>query len=257
MHFCLKMALITCCTLSTAQAVLTDDFSVAHDYLAAGVGGTIWDGILNPGNATTMNTTGVAGTLEISVGPGINVPNHPLLYIDAVGDFEATVEFKDFNLATNWSMSSLQAYAEPMANGVAGMDIMEIRLMTPADYDRTQGVDWLNGAEKGAGEAGGEGTYWVPFAGYKMVRQNNEFQMYVRDNVNDAGDDPNLWTTYGRGPMVREDLDGIPVKVGLSFFTIVATTGAQHFDNFTFIPEPATMSLLGIGGLVALIRRRK
>ena len=243
--------LSVCCALSTARADLMDDFSVAHDYLASGVAGTIWDGILNAGNATTMNTTGVPGQLEISVGPNINVPNHPLLYIDAVGDFTATVEFKDFNMGTNWSMSSLQAYADPMANGVAGMDIMELRLISPADYDRTQGVDWLNGAEKGAGEAGGEGTYWVPFKFYKLERTGNNFQFSVKNTAAEA------WTTYNRGPMVRDDLDGVPVKVGVSFFTIVDSTGAQHFDNFTFVPEPATMLLLGFGGLFTLYRRRK
>ena len=30
-----------------------------------------------------------------------------------------------------------------------------------------------------------------------------------------------------------------------------------HYDDVTFIPEPATMLLLGLGGLGALIRRRK
>jgi hypothetical protein len=36
----------------------------------------------------------------------------------------------------------------------------------------------------------------------------------------------------------------------------ITSVGGFHYDNVTFTPEPATMSLLGLGAL-ALIRKRK
>ena len=236
-------------TTATA-ATVTDNFATSHDYLTSGVAGTIWSGVLNAGGAQAMNTTTTPGALTVSVATGRQwgwgVWNAPMLYIDAVGDFEANVTVTDSGKGINWWKASLMAYVD---NG----NIMQIQLISPVDYDRTNGANWQDGAAVGAGEGGGEGNYWTPFAQMKMVRTVDSFQMYVRHN------DTETWTTYGFGPMVRNDLNGVPVKIGLSFETADGAASSAHFDNFslTTVPEPAGMLLLGCGGLLTLYRRRK
>ena len=261
------LVLVVCAVWSVAQTQVADQFGAAHDYLASGVAGTIWNGIHNAGGATVMDTTTAGGELTITdadnVRWGWGVWNAPLLYVNAgTGDFEASAMaiIPAGEPGVNWWKSKLMVYAlDENANGTPGHDLMALELVHPADFDRTAGVNWKDNAEVGGGQPGGEGNYGVPFRWMKVVRRGNSFQWYVRDRIDDGGDDPNLWTDYGFGPMVRNDLEDVDLVVGLSHEADAGGPSSGGWDNFNFIPAPAppTVLLLACAGLLALYRRRK
>ena len=56
-----------------------------------------------------------------------------------------------------------------------------------------------------------------------------------------------LLGSFANGPLVTAD--------GLYFFDLAADNGQINLSNFTIIPEPASLALLGLGGL-AMLRRR-
>ena len=83
-----------------------DNFGTSHDYLG-GVAGTIWDGTMNAGNATTFNAnTGNAGQLTVTTVPRLRLGgthvNAPFLYknVSASNDFTAEVTVSAANFAS-------------------------------------------------------------------------------------------------------------------------------------------------------------
>lgn len=96
-------------------------------------------------------------------------------------------------------------------------------------------------------------------------------------NNNDAGANNNIdWNMLGSKDIARNGLpqtllwnipqalqtklDGVTSNIGWLELMIISNNGGQnaqlYVDNIKLIPEPATMGLLGMGGL-ALLRRRK
>ncbi len=87
-----------------------------------------------------------------------------------------------------------------------------------------------------------------PFLG--ITRVEHLFSLYTR--LND-GDERVLQQT-----LTRPDLAGT-VQVGLWYGTFGGGDGSAQFENFilyTGVPEPGTMSLLGLGALAIWRRRR-
>ncbi len=84
--------------------VFSDNFDTVHDYLAAGVEGTGWDGFIGSGPGETVNVLNASvdrpGALYIeannSVWEGGFSPRGPFLYKVIEGDFVATVRVTDF-----------------------------------------------------------------------------------------------------------------------------------------------------------------
>ena len=57
--------------------------------------------------------------------------------------------------------------------------------------------------------------------------------------------------------IIRNQLDFAEFVSGSCQPTIDFSTGTLGTYDYHLVPEPATMSLLGLGGLCALIRRRR
>jgi hypothetical protein len=108
------------------------------------------------------------------------------------------------------------------------------------------------------------GTEWgdplVDWHGYpvdpylKIIRTGADFTFFLSP---DGATWTQLVDAATKDPIVlnRPDLVG-DVQVGIFQCTYSTATGTMQFDNFEIIPEPATIALLGLGGL-ALIRRKR
>ncbi len=170
--------------------------------------------------------------------------NGALLYKDITGDFIAEVEIvsRDY-----WwkHVGGLMVRAEN-----SGMDIdMESWLalsQSPVDEEGNLALSIVDGQD----QALETGEYTT--ATYLQIeRQGDTF--YLRTST-----DGIHWTSLPglEDGVVRTDLPDT-VQVGIWQSTSGGIVGTMMFDNFTVVPEPATVALMGLGGLALVCLRRK
>src|SRR5690606_7501012 len=106
-----------------AEASVTDNFDSTHNYVADGVSGTIWSGVLNSANASVISANSnepgrlVMTTNGNSTGWDGGAQTGPYLYREVTGDFIATVTVTG-GTAANYNVASLLA-RDPSATTVA------------------------------------------------------------------------------------------------------------------------------------------
>ncbi len=220
----------------TAQAaVFSDNFDTAHDYLTQGAEGTGWDGFLGRGPNQTVNalnaSTARPGALYIesanSIWEGAFSPMGPFLYKVVAGDFVATVLVTDFpGLAgsasgrTEHADAFLMARVEDVAAAGPGEDFVCMHYFPTWVGNMRRQVD--DGAET-EGPSTGDGFNCARYL--QLERAGNVFTCR-------RSTDGIIWTPVG-DPMTRDDMDGLPVQVGLAHAMYGGNTGYVAFDDFS------------------------
>lgn len=218
-----------------AQAeVFSDNFDSARDYLVEGTEGTGWDGFIGRGANETVDSLNAskdrAGALFLkSTGarwePAFT-PEGPFLYKVVPGDFIATVHVVDFAGTSGATVlhndSMLMARVANIDDAGSGEDFVSVHYFpTWAPGNLRRSID--DGVED---EAAGTGDGFNCAKYIQLERVGNTF--YFRRSFDGV-----TWTQVPSSPVTRDDLDGLPLQVGLAQCTYNTTTGYVAFDDFT------------------------
>ena len=88
---------------------------------------------------------------------------------------------------------------------------------------------------------------------FKLVRDGDNFYGYWSQST---GDTPGTWTGFDASrPQTWAGIGD--VYVGLKAGSQSSSNATTHFQYIDFVPEPATMALLALGGLGLLLKRRR
>ncbi len=228
-----------------AAETFTDDFNTPHNYLLDGVIGTGWDGFLGTGenetvdvldanitNVNSPNALVTSGALFIqSTGSNWHYcnPRGPLLYKIASGDFIAEVEVVDIACCFGSAYaahndSAIMARVPNLADAGPGEDYVSMNYFPAwcAHIGRSinDGIITNFGC---SGDTCNDERY------LQLERSGNTF--YLRKSS-----DGITWTYLANdketGTLVRDDMAGLALQVGLMHSMYSIETGYVSFDNF-------------------------
>jgi len=228
--FCVPLVLVA--SGVSRGEVFSDNFDTAHDYLAAGVTGTGWDGFLGLGageKASAINASATrAGQLYLeSAGAALAEPwdaMPPFLYKVVTGDFIATVKVTDY----------AGTEAAPLYSNNCGL------MARAALEDAGPGEDWISvdyfpiwgcgnmvrmGNDGARTEPCNNGVAWKAGTYLQLERKGDTF--YARQSA-----DGQTWTQLCN-PFVRKDLAYIPLQVGLFQCDYSPDVSYAAFDDFS------------------------
>lgn len=252
---------------SVPATTITDDFAISHNYAGGDVGGTIWSGVLNSGNADALNAnTAAAGKLQFDVANNVGFDwdrqNAPFLYVDvAGGDFDARVSVADWAWPSNYPNEDSH-YACPALMAYGDSDRFVASQLNAFNWGATvqrslydgNAIDELDDA----GHLVGPDVSGAGFSQLRLTRVGDVFHAYGRNSTSPVADDAD-WIEMGSG-ILRTDMAGA-VKIGLAYGTYSGFDATTNFDDFrlTTVPEPGTLSMVlgGAFGLLAYAWRRR
>jgi len=209
-------------------SVFSDNFDTAHDFLAAGVAGTSWDGTVGQGAITTADVNHPGQLYLASTGASFDAPwsaMPPLLYKVVEGDFIATVKVTDY----------AGTEAAPVYHNNCGLVARNVN-----DADAGAGEDWISidyfpiwgcgnmvrMANDGARtEPCNNHLAWNAGKFLQLERKGDTF--YARQSA-----DGQTWTQLCN-PFVRKDLAGIPLQVGMFQCAFSDAPSYAAFDDFS------------------------
>lgn len=243
-----------------------DDFSAARDY-ADSLAGSIWDGwhisqeldeftnepIPFPDGMTSelvrANSLDEPGALALQ-SLYTNNTRFVMMYINvpADTDFEITTrlvggDFDSIGTFVPWHSAGLM-----VKHPTEHLDWVGNMFFSNPQWGATFIGRKLEGGVESNQNTGAEGMNVdeVPWA--KLAREGNDFVLaYSADGLD--------WVEFGRHQHAA--LLGTDLQVGLAHqMHEDGNTGTAFFGEFMLIPEPGTLGLLGMAGLLLLIRRR-
>ena len=231
----LLIAIAAAICLQAGAGVVSDNFEASHNYLTNGVAGTIWDGFFYNGgadgtqNCVVTEAAATGGSLKLVTQNGnwdVAQDDGALLYINVDGDFSAEVYIKNANVI-NWHDMGLMARVANDADAGAGRDYVSIRYFAAQQYNGIRSTDNSVSPASIHYNAGNPHPY------LKLERSGNVFSLYTKPGAADS------WTLMES--VVRDDMAGLPLQVGIWQATFSSNTGTVEFDNFSLtVPGYAT-----------------
>lgn len=225
-------------TVSVTTPAFTDDFGVTHDYLTNGVAGSKWDGLYirqgdvpsgdgAPFNTLVANANGLTNnTLVIRANNtawAAGDDHGVFLFKNVSGDFQASVHIQSMG-RINYQFAGLMARAAE-ANGapLGGSEDWVYYAQFSEFGISVQSRDTVNAGNEERNVTDGDVTsnFWL-----LMQRNGNVFTFFRKINAGDA------WQPLPNLTIVRDDLAGLPVQVGLFQAIYTANTGEVVFDSF-------------------------
>lgn len=227
---------------------LYDDFSVERDY-TGDLTDTIWDGLYvsDVSDVIRLNSIDEPGTLAFQ-GQYTSNENLVFLYIEVPAD-------EDFEIITRLAggdYQSLDGQVPWHSSGLMVKNPTEMEWVASLYFDHPEwgstfiGRKYEDGVEDNLStDAGGMNVDEVSWT--KLAREDDEFiRYYSTDGIG--------WVEYSRH--THPQLLGTNLHVGLVQKMHSDETATAYFDEFALIPEPGTVGLLGLAGLVLFLRRR-
>ncbi|HXC99794.1 MAG TPA: hypothetical protein VN048_10660 [Verrucomicrobiae bacterium] len=222
----------------------TDSFGTSHDYLANGLPGTTWNGLYLKGsdipnasynpplakttvfNANTTSNDVLSITAANSGWQGAQ-DNGPFLFQNVPGDFEASVHITGYSIL-NYEFVGLQARAYSLADNASpsgpGFSENFVDWLRFDEFSVTTSTfNTLNGGNTETDNKDGEtNNYWL-----LMVRDSGtNFYFFKKANLTDP------WKFQPTQTIIRPDLAGVPLQVGLVQSMFTGTFGQVQFDSF-------------------------
>ncbi len=223
--FVLFCALVLALSISEPSwsTIIYDDFNTPHDYLADGVGGTVWDGFVGLGegeNATAINAD-------------INEPNS--LHLGSIGSFweppfNPLGPFLYKNIQSdNWIvMTRVSAYPEGVYWNLFG--IMARASMDPDEAGEGEDSEQLGHFEVTHAtnvRSIGNGDILVdlsmgmlaPYLRLRQVTEVNELGDVNTVIYHEVSLDGKEWTLHPQSPSLRNDFTGLTLQLGMHHAT--------------------------------------
>ncbi len=236
------------CAADGAIINLFDDFSVERDY-TGDLTETIWDGLFvsQDSQVIRLNSIDEPGTLAFQ-GRDTGNTNLVFLYIEVPAD-------EDFEVITRLDggdYQSLDGQVPWHSSGLMVKHPTEMEWVGNLYFDHPEwGATFIGRKFEDGGEenlntnADGMNVADAPWT--KMERAGDDFiSYYSADGID--------WVEYSRH--THPQLLGTNLHVGLVQQMHSADTATAYFGEFSLIPEPGTVGLLGLAGLVLFLRRR-
>jgi hypothetical protein len=218
----------------------SDDFEIAHDYMAENVTGTGWDGYFGwlPGETVDDLNANIARECQLYIASSNGTwdspwdPLAPFLYKYVEGDFIATVRVTDYaGTANAWvthndgGLMARASKADPNDEAGPGEDWISI------DYFPiwTCGNFLWSANNNVRTEHGHNGKAFDLDPWLQLERTGNTF--HTRTSP-----DGITWTEMAQSPLTRNDFDGLPLQVGLRQAVYNSGNyGYVAFDDFSIV----------------------
>jgi hypothetical protein len=226
---------VTVTTRTSNFSIYKDDFSQPKNYLSQGTSGTLWNGFVGREEKQSVKKIAAENKVLTLQSQGTNwdgnTPYGPFLYKEVQGDFVAEVMVAD--------VSGLAA------KKVAGNNEAGLMVLLPQDSVSANGRQRLQLLQNGIFPAWNVGNLFTNFQNERREQTNlqsawnyNKYLQIQRDGnvfyVRTSKDGIN-WTDMPGSPVVRNEMNGKSVQVGLYQSTYGPLEAYGSFSDFKLI----------------------